>query len=799
MKEHPLRNTESCFKSSPPFVWVSAVHFKPEGTFLTFSHMAEHTVRCEGALSQIPSFFFNIATKCRRKGLVQKFISIKPSITSEASEKAANSAKKIWLAEEIKFKHKQVSMANYILSICNYLKKASTILPPSRKLEDAQGLRETSGPPQAIENFVVNLSSTQFTQPEFDLLNRGLNYAVSPQRAPLSDIVNNIESAIQYDQQGYKSATRYNVKQCVLRAAEKQNNIIERPNFETWCTIRMLKSRDVIYSRADKGNAVVIMDKKDYDSRVLDIIDAGPYEECKFKNGKQKDPLNGMIEEANSVRHNVARLMGEDKLERKFHVPNPMVALLYCLPKIHKNPVGMRPISSNIRTPTEKMAGWLVEEMKEYPVTHGKSVKNSVDFVKQLEGFKVRRGEILVSFDVAALFPSVPVVEALKSLRRHLERSRAPHHHIEAYLLVSEVCMRQNFFTFRGKMYKQTFGLSMGSKLSPLLANVFMSNFEVEIAKEKLFPRTWRRYVDDIFTSVKERYLGKTLDMLNSRHDSITFTCEKEVDGKLPFLDLEITRKEDNTLKFGIYRKPTSIDRFITSDSNHFGAQKQATFHSMAHRLYNVPMEEEEFAKEEENIYKAATVNGYGKEFVERILRKHKRKKYLLDITTLQPEIDDIKRITLPFYPKITNPIKKTLKKQALHIVYKSENTLRDLLCNLKDKISPDEQSGIYEIPCRDCPAVYIGQTRRKVKVRIREHRTAVDNSKPNDSAVAVHTTSLDHNIDWTKAKLIKYVRKSTQLNAWESMFISNSQKPLMNEDDPPITSCLFNLTELRI
>lgn len=204
-----------------------------------------------------------------------------------------------------------------------------------------------------------------------------------------------------------------------------------------------MKSRDVVYSRADKGNAVVIMDRDDYDSRVLTMISDGPYEECKFKNGKPKDPLNSMIDEANRVRQNVARLMGEDRLERWFHVPNPTVASLYCLPKIHKNPVGMRPISSNIRTPTEKMAAWFVNEMKKYPVKHGNSVKNSVDLVEQLKDFQVRRGEILVSFDVAALFPSVPVNDALQSLRQHLERSRAPQNHIEAYLSIAKVCMHQ--------------------------------------------------------------------------------------------------------------------------------------------------------------------------------------------------------------------------------------------------------------------------------------------------------------------------------------------------------------------
>lgn len=98
----------------------------------------------------------------------------------------------------------------------------------------------------------------------------------------------------------------------------------------------------------------------------------------------------------------------------------------------------------------------------------------------------------------------------------------------------------------------------MGSKLSPLLADVFMSDFENQAQKQKMFPRIWWRYVDDIFAPVKERYLDQTLSLLNSQHSTINFTVEKETDGKLPFLDLLISRKDDNTLKFGIYRKPTA-------------------------------------------------------------------------------------------------------------------------------------------------------------------------------------------------------------------------------------------------
>ncbi|XP_053692022.1 uncharacterized protein LOC128740504 [Sabethes cyaneus] len=538
------------------------------------------------------------------------------------------------------------------------------------------------------------------------------------------------------------------------------------------------------------------MDKNDYDSRVLNMINEGPYEECKFKNGKPKDPLNTMIDEANVVRQKVARLMGDEKLERRLYVPNPKVASLYCLPKIHKNPLSMRPISSNICTPTEKMAAWLVDEIKRYPVTHGKSVKNSIELVDQIKDLEIRRSEIMVSFDVASLFPSVPVEDALKSLRAHLERKQVPSNHIAAYLSVAQLCMKQNLFMFRGKFYKQNFGLSMGSKLSPLLAEVFMSDFETEVQKDKMFPRVWKRYVDDVFALVKERYLPQTLNLLNSKHDSIRFTVEKEQDGTLPFLDLRISIKEDKTLKFGIYRKPTSTDRFITSDSNHFGAQKQAAFHSMAHRLFNIPLEEEEFNAEREKIHKIAGQNGYDSNFVNKILRKHERKRHRQNATTLQPDSDEKVRISLPFYPIITNSIKNILHQHGFATAFKSSCTLREMLCNLKDKIPLEEQSGIYQIPCQDCPAIYIGQTRRKFKIRLREHRKAVEHSRSCDSSVAAHSEELRHKINWESAKLFKTIKKVSLLNAWESMYIANAEKPLMNGDDPPIISPLFGLAK---
>ena len=73
-----------------------------------------------------------------------------------------------------------------------------------------------------------------------------------------------------------------------------------------------------------------------------------------------------------------------------------------------------------------------------------------------------------------------------------------------------------------------------------------MSEFEEEIRSHPNFPRVWWRYVDDVFTVIRLRFLPKILEWLNSLHPSIQFTFEVEEEGSLPFLDLKLTRKDND-------------------------------------------------------------------------------------------------------------------------------------------------------------------------------------------------------------------------------------------------------------
>ena len=89
-----------------------------------------------------------------------------------------------------------------------------------------------------------------------------------------------------------------------------------------------------------------------------------------------------------------------------------------------------------------------------------------------------------MSYDVKALFTSVPIQPAINIIKKHLEeekelqqRTSMTVNHITCLL---EFCLRSTYFTFQGKYYEQLEGAVVGSPISPIVANLYMKDFEVK-------------------------------------------------------------------------------------------------------------------------------------------------------------------------------------------------------------------------------------------------------------------------------------------------------------------------------
>ena len=123
-----------------------------------------------------------------------------------------------------------------------------------------------------------------------------------------------------------------------------------------------------------------------------------------------------------------------------------------------------------------------------------------------------------------------------------------------------EIATSKQLFQFNGELFEQTDGVTMGSPLGPLLANVFMSCIENQLEQKSMIPSFYQRYmyVDDTLLKMPNAESATDfLQVLNSGHPSLSFAMELEHEGFIPFLGTVITRC-GNTLKAEVYRKPTS-------------------------------------------------------------------------------------------------------------------------------------------------------------------------------------------------------------------------------------------------
>ena len=173
------------------------------------------------------------------------------------------------------------------------------------------------------------------------------------------------------------------------------------------------------------------------------------------------------------------------------------------------------------------------------------------EFITKIEQTKLSEDEILVSFDVVSLFTNVSVDEACNIAKERLLLDNTVHLRTtlssENIYDLLKLCLTTTCFQWREKIYEQTHGAPMGSPLSPVVANLFMEEFEKKaLATSTVKSDFWFRYVDD--THGLEN-LHRFPEHINGLHPSIKFTLEmQKEDTIIPFLDVLLVIHEDGSL-----------------------------------------------------------------------------------------------------------------------------------------------------------------------------------------------------------------------------------------------------------
>ncbi|CAJ0953477.1 unnamed protein product [Ranitomeya imitator] len=235
--------------------------------------------------------------------------------------------------------------------------------------------------------------------------------------------------------------------------------------------------KNLIIKPADKGGALVIMNKSDY---LLEIRRQLDNPTIYTKLPRDPTPVTRQLISVTLLKYTELGVL-DAKTSNFLTNPHPITPVFYTIPKIHKNlekPPG-RPIvasTDSILSPLaeylEKILTLLIRLAKSYILDTGSFLK----ILKDLG--PIPPGSILVTMDVKDLNTSIPHIEGINSVHKLLTKSNFLPDQINLCVDLLTIILTKNFFMFQDDFYLQIRGTAMGSNVAPPYANCYMADFE---------------------------------------------------------------------------------------------------------------------------------------------------------------------------------------------------------------------------------------------------------------------------------------------------------------------------------
>ncbi|CAJ0968586.1 unnamed protein product [Ranitomeya imitator] len=314
------------------------------------------------------------------------------------------------------------------------------------------------------------------------------------------------------------------------------------------------ENRDIVIKPADKGGAIVIMNKHHYVTEIRrQLSDTNTYRKL------QGDPTYSIQRKISTVIDKYMSL-GTIDSKTKTYLTNhhPVTPVLYILPKIHKNlqnPPG-RPIVASTDSVLNPLSKFLEKILTPYTKLTKSFILDTSDFLSKIRNISnIPPDSLLCTLDVNSLYTSITHDRGVTAVSLTLQEVGIDRNTHDLCLDLLNLVLRENFFLFEDDFFVQTCGTAMGSNVAPAYANLYMDHFEREhVYANPIFQQNalvWYRYIDDIFCIWQGNHtsLQGFYDAINTTLPELTFTLTHH-DSEITFLDTKVLKNPLGQLTF---------------------------------------------------------------------------------------------------------------------------------------------------------------------------------------------------------------------------------------------------------
>ncbi|CAF4578159.1 unnamed protein product [Rotaria sp. Silwood2] len=578
---------------------------------------------------------------------------------------------------------------------------------------------------------VINISKIHLSQEQLKVISKGLKFVPTPTKINTITTVVNCEKSLFSTSKLIKNAAISEISTFIQKWKKPNKSNMNKNELKLLKEIKSIE--DIVIVQADKGGKIVVMDKNEYMKKIEEKLnDLNVYEQVK------KDPTTIIKTE---ISKKVTKMLNQNKItdQNKYYLTSiDDLPKIRGQPKLHKVDIPMRIVTCSRDTITSPISQFIFKIIKELRTTLNGVVCNTSNFIKNIRDVKLNQDEHLASLDIQDLYTNIPVNKAIDiTLERIVESKKLdnlPFTKTDIKELL-DLTLKNSYFQFNGKFYKQKTGLPMGNTLSPILADIYMDEYQKQHLHEVNIPNKIWRYVDDILiiTKMNKPELDQYVYDLNKIRGTIKFTSEFEQNDQINYLDTMLTKTKINNdiiLKIRWFRKDTAADRLLNYESSHGKSIKNNIVKNMTTRILETTQDNKDQQEDLNKLRNMLIKSNYPLKEIEKLIKqtcqefqsnKNKNNEFICSLT-------------LPYVPGMEVLKRKLEKKLKIKVYFSYPYKLQS---QFNQSLKVPSKSVIYQIPC-SCKQTYVGQTKVGIDNRMKQHSKAINDNENNSKSEMV-------------------------------------------------------------